>query len=73
MGVIEGGNVITGGLVLPGTGPLIFRGSGAPVAGTTYVGHLTVGDLYFDVATNDVYEYTEPAAVATWTRIDTTS
>jgi hypothetical protein len=58
MGVIEGGNVITGGVVMPGTGPRIFRGSGAPVAGTTYAGKLTAGDLYIDVANNNVYEFT---------------
>lgn len=58
MGVIEGGNVITGGVVMPGTGPRIFRGSGAPVAGTTYAGKLSAGDLYIDVANNNVYEFT---------------
>jgi hypothetical protein len=58
MGVISGGNVITGGVVMPGTGPRIFRGSGAPVAGTTYAGLLSAGDLYVDVDNNNVYEFT---------------
>lgn len=58
MAVISGGNVITGGVVMPGTGPRIFRGSGAPVAGTTYAGLLSAGDLYFDVDNNNVYEFT---------------
>lgn len=71
MAVISGGNVITGGVVMPQTGPRILRGSGAPVAGTTYVGFRSVGDLYVDVDTSNVYEYTEPAAVPTFTRIDT--
>lgn len=58
MAVIEGGNVITGGVVMEGTGPRIFKGSGAPVAGTTYAGKLSAGDLYIDVANNNVYEFT---------------
>lgn len=58
MAVIEGGNVITGGVVMPGTGPRIFRGSGAPVVGTSYAGKLTAGDLYIDVANDNVYEFT---------------
>lgn len=58
MAVISGGNVITGGVVMPGTGPRIFRGSGAPVAGTTYAGKLSAGDLYVDVDNNNVYEFT---------------
>lgn len=40
------------------TGPRIFRGAGAPVAGTTYAGKLSAGDLYVDVANNNVYEFT---------------
>lgn len=58
MAVIEGGNVITGGNVMPGTGPRVLRGSGAPVVGTTYAGLLSAGDLYVDVANDNVYEYT---------------
>ncbi len=58
MAVISGGNVITGGVVMPGTGPRIFRGSGAPVAGTTYAGKLSAGDLYIDMDNNNVYEFT---------------
>lgn len=69
MAVISGGNVITGGVVMPGTGPRIFRGSGAPVAGTTYAGKLSAGDLYIDDANNNVYEFTTgPDA---FTRVDT--
>lgn len=71
MAVISGGNVITGGVVMSQTGPRILRGSGAPVGGTTYVGFRTVGDLYIDDVNNNVYEYTEPGAVPTFTRIDT--
>ena len=71
MAVISGGNVITGGVVMAGTGPRILRGHGAPVAGTTYAGKLTVGDLYLDVDNNNVYEYTEPAGAPTFTRVDT--
>lgn len=68
MGVIEGGNVITGGVVMPGTGPRIFRGSGAPVVATTYTSR-SAGDLYIDVDNNNVYEFTTgPDA---WTRRDT--
>ena len=58
MAVISGGNVITGGVVMPGTGPRIFRGTGVPVAGTTYAGKLSAGDLYVDDANNNVYEFT---------------
>jgi len=58
MAVIEGGNVITGGVVMPQSGPRIFKGTGAPVAGTIYAGKLTAGDLYVDVANNNVYEFT---------------
>jgi hypothetical protein len=69
MAVISGGNVIHGGVVMESTGPRVLRGSGAPVAGTTYAGLLAAGDLYIDVANNNVYEYTTgPAA---FTRIDT--
>jgi hypothetical protein len=58
MAVISGGNVITGGVVMEGTGPRVLRGSGAPVAGTTYPGLFAAGDLYIDVANNNVYEFT---------------
>lgn len=71
MAVIEGGNIITGGVVMPQTGPRAYKGTGAPVAGTTYDGKIAVGDLYIDMANSNVYEYTEPAAVKTFTRIDT--
>lgn len=71
MAVIEGGTVITGGVVMETTGPRTLVGNGAPVAGTTYAGQIAVGDLYVDVANNNVYEYTEPGATPTFTRIDT--
>lgn len=71
MAVIEGGNVVTGGVVMPGTGPRQLHGHGAPVAGTTYAGTIEVGDLYVDHDTDNVYEYTEPASTPTFTRIDT--
>ena len=69
MAVIEGGNVISGGVVMPGTGPRVFRGSGAPVVGTTYPAARAAGDLYIDVVTNHVYEFT--AGPDAWTRRDT--
>ena len=68
MAVIEGGNIITGGVVMPGTGPRIYRGSGAPTGGTTYDGLIVEGDLYVDVVNNNVYEFTD---VDTFTRVDT--
>lgn len=71
MAVIEGGSVISGGLVAEGTKPRTLYGTGAPVGGTTYDGTIAVGDLYVDVATGNVYEYTEPGATPTFTRIDT--
>lgn len=68
MAVIEGGNVITGGVVMPHSGPRIFKGHGAPVVGTTYTSR-SAGDLYIDVDNNNVYEFTTgPDA---WTRRDT--
>lgn len=70
MAVIEGGTYITGGAI-PGSKTRRYVGSGAPVAGTTLAGVIAVGELYEDVDTGFVYEYTEPAAVATFTRIDT--
>lgn len=71
MAVIEGGSVLSGGNVMETTGPRIFRTNGAPVAGTDYDGQIAVGDLCIDMENNNVYEYTEPAAVPTFTRIDT--
>ena len=68
MAVIEGGNVITGGVVMETTGPRVYHGTGAPVGGTTYDGQIVAGDLYIDVATDNVYEFTD---VDTFTRIDT--
>lgn len=54
-----------------GTKPRTLYGNGAPVAGTTYDGTIQVGQFYVDVDTGNLYEYTEPAAVPTFTRIDT--
>lgn len=70
MAVITGGNVIRGGVILVGSGPRKLHGTGAPT-GSTYSGVVAVGDLYIDQANDNVYEYTEPAAVPTFTRIDT--
>jgi len=68
MAVIEGGNVITGGVVMETTGPRTYTGTGAPVGGTTYDGSIVAGDLYVDFANDNVYEFTD---VDTFTRIDT--
>ncbi len=70
MAVIEGGNVITGGVIMETTGPRILRGTGAPSA-STYAGRITAGDLYVDVANNQVYEFTSPGDEPTFSRIDT--
>jgi hypothetical protein len=71
MPVIEGGIVISGGVVDVHTGPRVFVGHGVPTGATHYVGMVVIGDLYIDHDDNRVYEYTEPAAVPTYTRIDT--
>ncbi len=71
MAIITGGNIITGGKTIEDSVARPYAGTGAPVAGTTLVGTRVVGDFYQDSATGFLYEYTEPAAVATWTRRDT--
>ncbi len=72
MAVIEGGIVVSGGVVNYGSpGARTFFTNGAPVAGTDYAGQIAVGDFCIDVDTGNLYEYTEPAAVPTFTRIDT--
>lgn len=77
MSVITGGNIIRnvgdGGVVrqTPGSKPRMLPWNGVPVGATTYAGIITVGALVVDVDTGNVYEYTEPAAVPTYTRIDT--
>lgn len=71
MAVIEGGSVIEQTTPMETTSPRIFRTVGAPVAGTDYDGIIQVGDLCVDTTNGNVYEYTEPAAVPTFTRIDT--
>lgn len=68
MAVIEGGNVITGGVTIEGSRPAYFSGSGAPTGGTTYDGQIAAGDLYIDADNGNVYEFTD---VDTFTRIDT--
>lgn len=72
MAVIDGGNVIEN------TGHQIERSvtrrypfNGVPTAGTDYDGIIQVGEFVEDVLTGDLYEYTEPAATPTFTRIDT--
>ncbi|MGL5908602.1 MAG: hypothetical protein ACRCZP_01290 [Phycicoccus sp.] len=70
MPVITGGNVIRNTTQTPGTKPRMLSWSGVPT-GTTYAGVVAVGDLVCNVLTGHVYEYTEPAAVPTYTRVDT--
>lgn len=68
MPIIEGtGQVITGGVV-DQVKPTTYYGSGAPTGGVTYDGAIVNGDLYVDVDTQNVYEFTD---VDTFTRIDT--
>jgi hypothetical protein len=77
MAVITGGNIIRNTTQIAGSKARLLPSEGAPVAGTTYAGQLTVGDLVVDVATRNVYEYTEPLTgttptpTPTFTRIDT--
>ena len=72
MAVISGGNVIQNAdKQTPGSATRVYPNHGAPVGGTTYDGVIQVGELVEDVDTGNLYEYTEPAAVATFTRIDT--
>lgn len=72
MAVITGGNVIkNAGHQAEGTVTRVYPTHGAPVAGTTYAGVIQVGEFAQDVDTGFLYEYTEPAAVPTFTRIDT--
>ena len=70
MAVIEGGNIITGNRI-EGSARRPYAITGAPVAGTTLSGTIQVGDFVQDVATGNLYEYTEPAGTPTVTRIDT--
>lgn len=72
MTVITGGNIISNaGHQLEGTRTRIYPNQGAPVAGTTYAGVIQVGEFVLDTTNNNLYEYTEPASVPTFTRIDT--
>ncbi len=70
MAVIEGGNIITGNQI-DGSARRPYAITGVPVAGTTLAGTVAVGDVVQNVATGFLYEYTEPGAVPTFTRIDT--
>jgi hypothetical protein len=69
--IIEGGNIIHGGVVMPGTVTRRYGITGAPVAGTTLAGIIAPGEFVQDVDTKNLYEYSEPSGVATFTRIDT--
>lgn len=71
MAVITGGNIIRNTTQTPGTKPRMLPWEGVPVGATTYAGLIQVGDLVVNVLTKDVYEYTEPGAVPTYTRRDT--
>jgi hypothetical protein len=72
MAVITGGNIIRNGArQIEGSKPRLLPWSGVPVGATTYAGLVAVGDLVVDVATGNIYEYTEPAGVPTYTRRDT--
>ena len=71
MAVIEGGNVITGGVVIEGAAMRPHAQTGVPatpIAGTV-LAHIAAGDLVEDVDSGNVYEYTTgPEA---FTRVDT--
>ena len=69
MSVIEQGNVITGGVVLTGTGPRSVYGEGVPTG--KYADVADNGDLYVDTLTDHVYENSGTLAVPVWGRIDT--
>lgn len=77
MAVITGGNVIRNTTQVAGSRARLLPSEGAPVAGTTYAGRIVPGDLVVDVATRNIYEYTEPLTgtpatpTPTFTRIDT--
>ena len=70
MAVITGGLYIKGNKI-PGSRVRMYPVVGVPVGATTLAGTVAVGDLVCDVNTGNVYEYTEPAAVPTYTRRDT--
>lgn len=72
MAVIEGGNVILNSdRRIEGSATRVYASNGAPVAGTTYDGIIQVGEFVQDVTNGNLYEYTEPAATPTFTRVDT--
>lgn len=70
MAVITGGKILKGGVVAPGTIRRPYPVSGAPT-GSTLAGTVAVGDFVQDVNNGNLYEYTEPGAVPTFTRRDT--
>lgn len=74
--IIEGGNVITGGVVDPHTAPgaRTFYGTSAPTSGVsgTYANQAQAGDLYVNNGSDDdVYENQGTLASPTWVRVDT--
>jgi hypothetical protein len=72
MAVIDNGEVIQNAdKQTEGSVTRVYPHNGAPTAGTTYDGIIQVGEFVEDVVTGNLYEYTEPAAVPTFTRIDT--
>lgn len=72
MAVIQGGNVILNSdRRIEGSATRVYPHTGVPTAGTTYAGIIQIGEFVQDVATGNLYEYTEPTAVPTFTRIDT--
>lgn len=72
MAVIDGGAVIQqADKQTEGSVTRRYPFNGVPTAGTTYDGIIQVGEFVEDVLTGDLYEYTEPTAVPTFTRIDT--
>lgn len=70
MAVITGGNIIKNTVQIEGSKARLFPWEGVPPT-TAYAGIIAVGDLVVNVLNKDVYEYTEPAAVPTYTRRDT--
>lgn len=71
MAVIEGGNVITGGVTIEGAATRPYAHTGVPATpiASTVLAHLSAGDLVIDVDTGNIYEYTTgPEA---FTRVDT--
>lgn len=68
MPIIEGGTIVPAN---PAGGEKTRKYSvnSAPVAGTTLSGVIQVGELVEDVVNGNLYEYTEPGGVPTFTQI----